>query len=376
MRCGAFCSSSDSAESFWSLATTCRPYGEQTTGQLLSERPERGLPEEFVHCRSLLPTARVAEILVGAAEAFCEASMQACGTDARRDAIVVGRQLGVVLLEHVQPLGSPPYGVVSPAEFLSPLPPAERARARIDLVAALVEPLGEPYVAFVVLQVPVVALLEEPGRRVVPAASWRIVVRVRHLDSKPWRIVFGPRRCRVGLGCTLSPLLFVFYFRGPARIRRFLDIPVRPFRPPANRGLLTLLPSTSIPDHLGHLLAPLRFPLPANLQGVALPLHELEQERLPFLQKLQPSLGQVDVAARRLQKEDGHSKDRHACSQYGPDADIHQRYAHPCYLPLNAARDPGSRHLSKRVLNPTSERIASCPHWSTLFGASEAFHHK
>src|SRR5918994_7039538 len=172
MRCGAFCSSSDSAESFWSLATTCRPYGEQTTGQLLSERPERGLPEEFVHCRSLLPTARVAEILVGAAEAFREAGMQACGTDARRDAIVVGRQLGVVLLEHVQPLGSPLYGIVRPVELVLPLPLPEGARGRIGLVAHLVEPLGEPYVALVVLQVSVVALLEEPGRGIVPAASW------------------------------------------------------------------------------------------------------------------------------------------------------------------------------------------------------------
>src|ERR687893_822728 len=161
MRCGAFCSSSDSVESFWSLATTCRPYGEQMTGQLLSERPERSLPEEFVHCRSLLPTARVAEILVGAAEAFCEAGMQARGTDARRDAIVVGRQLGVVLLEHVQPLGSPIYGIVSAAELVPPLLAPQGVRGRIGLVMHLVEPLGKPYVALVVLQVSVVALLEE-----------------------------------------------------------------------------------------------------------------------------------------------------------------------------------------------------------------------
>jgi hypothetical protein len=50
-----------------------------------------------------------------AAEAFCEPGMEACGTDAGGDAIVIGRQLGVVLLERVQPLGSPLYGVVRPA---------------------------------------------------------------------------------------------------------------------------------------------------------------------------------------------------------------------------------------------------------------------
>jgi hypothetical protein len=47
--------------------------------------------------------------------------MEARGTDAGRDAIVVGRQLGVVLLEHVQPLGSPLYGIVSAAELVVPL---------------------------------------------------------------------------------------------------------------------------------------------------------------------------------------------------------------------------------------------------------------
>ncbi len=90
--------------------------------------------------------------------------MEACGTDARRDALVVGRQLGVALLELVQPLGSPLYGVVGSAELVFPLPPAEGASARIGLVPGLVEPLGEPYVALVVLQVSFVALLEEPGR--------------------------------------------------------------------------------------------------------------------------------------------------------------------------------------------------------------------
>jgi hypothetical protein len=77
-----------------------------------------------------------------AVEAFCEPGMKACGTDARRDAIVVGRQLGVVLLEHIQPLGSPLYCVVRSAQFGFPLPPAEGARARIGLVPRLVEPLG------------------------------------------------------------------------------------------------------------------------------------------------------------------------------------------------------------------------------------------
>ena len=100
-----------------------------------------------------------------AAEAFREASMKPCGIDARRDAIVIGRQLGVVLLEHVQPLGSPLYGIMGPAELVPPLLAPQGARGRIGLVMLhLVEPLGKPYVAFVVLQVSVVALLEELGR--------------------------------------------------------------------------------------------------------------------------------------------------------------------------------------------------------------------
>src|SRR5215217_5872106 len=195
--------------------------------------------------------------LVWASEAFCEAGMKPRGTDARRDAIVVGRQLGVVLLEHVQPLGSPLYGIVSAAELVLPLLLPEGARGRLGLLAHLVEPLGEPYVALVVLQVSVVALLEEPGRGVVPAASWHIVVRVRHLDSKPRRTVFGPRRRRVRLRYTLPPLLLIFYFRGAARMRHFLDVS---FRPPAARRLFALPPSTSTSDHLGDLLAPLCFP--------------------------------------------------------------------------------------------------------------------
>src|SRR5215212_4206148 len=207
--------------------------------------------------------------LVWASEAFCKAGMKPRGTDARRDAIVVGRQLGVVLLEHVQPLGSPLYGIVSAAELVLPLLLPEGARGRLGLLAHLVEPLGEPYVALVVLQVSVVALLEEPGRGVVPAASWHIVVRVRHLDSKPRRTAFGPRRRWVRLRCPLPPLLFNFYFRGAARIWRFLNVPVQSFRPPAARRFFALLPSTRIPDHLGYLLASLRFPL----QSLALALH-------------------------------------------------------------------------------------------------------
>src|SRR5918993_711123 len=181
--------------------------------------------------------------------------MESCGADARRDAIVIGRQLGVSLLEHVQPLSSPLYGVVRSVEFVPPLPPLEGARrSRIGFVEPLVEPLGEPYVSLVVLQVSVVALLEEPGRGVVPAASWHIVVRVRHLDSKPHRTVFGPRRRWVRLRCPLPSLLFIFYFRGAARIRRFLNVPVQSLRPPAARGLFVLPPSTSISEHLGELL--------------------------------------------------------------------------------------------------------------------------
>src|SRR5215217_9001621 len=99
-----------------------------------------------------------------AAETLLEASVEAGGTDAGRDTVAVSRQLGVVLLEHVQPLGGPLYGIVRPAELVLPLPPREGARTRPGLIAAAVQPLGEPYVALVVLEVPVVALLEEPGR--------------------------------------------------------------------------------------------------------------------------------------------------------------------------------------------------------------------
>src|SRR5215218_4066837 len=164
--------------------------------------------------------AQASLCLVLAAEAFCEAGMEACGTDARRDAIVVGRQLGVVLLEHVQPLGSPLYSIVRPVELVLPLPLPEGARACVGLVAHLVEPLGKPYVALVVLQVSVVALLEEPGRGIVPAASWHIVIRVRHLDSEQRCSVIGPRRRCVRLRCLLPPLLFIFFCGGVARIRR------------------------------------------------------------------------------------------------------------------------------------------------------------
>src|SRR5215207_5680867 len=114
-----------------------------------------------------------------AAETLLEASVEAGGADAGRDTIAVGRQLGVVLLEHVQPLGGPLYGVVRPAQLILPLFPREGARTRLGLVAHAVEPLGEPHVALVVLQVSVVALLEELDRGVVPAASGHIVVRVR-----------------------------------------------------------------------------------------------------------------------------------------------------------------------------------------------------
>src|SRR5215217_7876313 len=148
--------------------------------------------------------------LVWASEAFCEASMKPRSTDARRDAIVVGRQLGVVLLEHVQPLGSPLYGIVSAAELVVPLSALEGARACVGLVAHLVEPLGESYVALVVLQVPVVALLKELGRGVVPAASWHIVVRVRHLDSTQRLTDFGSRRRFARLRYPIPPLLSVF----------------------------------------------------------------------------------------------------------------------------------------------------------------------
>src|SRR5215210_3558633 len=222
--------------------------------------------------------------------------MEARGTDAGRDAIVVGRQLGVVLLEHVQPLGSPLYGIVSAAELVVPLSALEGARACVGLVAHLVEPLGESYVALVVLQVPVVALLKELGRGVFPAASWHIVVRVRHLDSKPRRTVFGPSRRWVRLRCSLQSLLFIFYLGGAALIRRFLNMPVQSFRPPAARGFFALLPSTRISDYLRDLLASLRFPL----QSLALSLRELEQERFPFLQELQALLGELGVTARYL----------------------------------------------------------------------------
>src|SRR5215212_7859996 len=104
--------------------------------------------------------------------------MKSCGTDAGRDAIAVGRQLRVVLLEHVQPLGSPLYSVIRTAQLVLPLPPCEGAGARLGLVAHPVDPLGESYVALVVLQVSVIELLEEPSRGFVPAASGHIVIRV------------------------------------------------------------------------------------------------------------------------------------------------------------------------------------------------------
>ena len=125
--------------------------------------------------------------LVRTAEAFGESGVEAGGADAGGDAVAVGRKLGVVLLEHVQPLGGPLYGVVGPTQLVLPLPIAECFGTRI--IARTVEPLGEPYVAFVVLQVPVVALLEEPGRGAVPATSWYVVVRVRYLHPKERRVV-------------------------------------------------------------------------------------------------------------------------------------------------------------------------------------------
>ena len=181
--------------------------------------------------------------------------MEACGTDAGRDAIVVGRQLGVVLLEHVQPLGSPIYGIVSPAELVLPLPlpraPGPHRPCRASGGAArraLRSPRSAPGICR--------STSGRTWRGVVPAASRHIVVRVRHLDSKPRRTFFGPRRVR--LRWPLPPLLFAFYFRGAARIRRFS---VRPFRSTAARGFFALPPFTSISDHLGNLLAPLHFPL-------------------------------------------------------------------------------------------------------------------
>src|SRR5918994_5244297 len=99
--------------------------------------------------------------LARASEAFGEVGVEAGCADAGGDAVAVGGQLGVVFLEDVEPLGGPLYGVVGPAQLVLPLTPA--ARVGTGLIACRMEALGEAHVALVVLQVPVVALLEEPG---------------------------------------------------------------------------------------------------------------------------------------------------------------------------------------------------------------------
>src|SRR5215208_1037185 len=121
--------------------------------------------------------------------------MKASGAHAGRDAIAVGRQLRVVLFEDIQPLGGSLYGLVSTTQLVIPLPTPEGPGARAGLVSHLVDPLGEPYIALVVFQVPVVAPLEELGRGAVPTAQGHIVVRMRHLDSEARGTVPGPR-CR------------------------------------------------------------------------------------------------------------------------------------------------------------------------------------
>ena len=85
-------------------------------------------------------------------------------------------------------------------------------------------------------------------------------------------------------------------------MRRFSDVAVQSFRPPAPIGFIPLPPSTRISDHLAVILAPLGFPLSTLLQSVTLSPHLLEQYRFPFLQERQASLAQVDVAAGRLQE--------------------------------------------------------------------------
>jgi hypothetical protein len=64
---------------------------------------------------------------------------------------------------------------------------------------------------------------------------------------------------------------------------------------------------------------------------------DLQQKRFPFAQEFQALLGQVNVTARRPQKKDADGEERHTYSQYGTDADIHQRRAQPFHLPPNVA---------------------------------------
>src|SRR5215217_2983108 len=151
--------------------------------------------------------------------------MKARGAHARRDALAVGRQLRVILFEYVQSLGGSLYGLVRPTELVLPLLSPEVPGVR--LVPHLVYSLGEPYVALVVFQVPVVASLEELGRGAVPAAQGHIVVRVRHLDSQARGTVFRTRGHSARSARLRCPLPLTFCRRGPARIRRFSQVPIQ-----------------------------------------------------------------------------------------------------------------------------------------------------
>src|ERR687893_2466297 len=145
-----------------------------------------------------------------AAEALREPGLKAGDAEAGRETIAVGRQLGVVLLEYVQPPGGPLYGFVRTVQLFLPLSLLRGTRDRLGLVPYQVDPLGEPYVAFVVLQVQVVLFLKELGRGAVPDARGHLVVQVWHFDSQAQCRVFGPRRrfARDGrLRYLLPPLL-------------------------------------------------------------------------------------------------------------------------------------------------------------------------
>src|ERR671933_2011884 len=77
---------------------------------------------------------------------------------------VVGRQLGVVLLQKVQPRLCPLYTIVYPTQPLLPLAFRKRTGGHLGVVAHPVEPLGQLHVTLVVLQVFVVVPAEHLDR--------------------------------------------------------------------------------------------------------------------------------------------------------------------------------------------------------------------
>lgn len=85
--------------------------------------------------------------------ALGEFGLEAGEAEANREAIAVGRQPRVVMLEQVQPLGGPLNGVVRATQLVLPPPRLKNTRALSGFVSQPMDPLGEPYVAFVLFQV-------------------------------------------------------------------------------------------------------------------------------------------------------------------------------------------------------------------------------